>query len=299
MTASLGDHEHQDVGASHADLAEQARRVAADPDLIVRAETGARLREEKVLAERRRNRRRRSLRWSISGVVAMVLVAVVFYFAARPGRPPEHNLPSPRNGAVLLSETVSQTHLTRKLMVYLGERGSFSVQLLVFDQNRFLHNNVVLSNPQVLENGLSSSRQELLGSSIVIFAAASMEGEPDDNLNLCRRRVEAVAAWLRTNLGAQTSSYWALPVGEYRWFEADKQVDEAAEDAAAADLGEERLAKQRQLIIVSIKANERSSQSMNRMVEGVVAQLRGAGYLPTGYDYGNSVPAPLSVVTTS
>lgn len=292
MAQHAVDTQPADTVVAPAELAERARHAEPNHDLLERAETGARIREAEANAVRRRRRLRRVLLFAFT--VLTVTAGFAAWLLAPPPPAPAVQLQSPPpRGVVLRSETVSQTHVTRQLIVHLGDEGSWGTQLLVFDQNRFLRNRVALINPTTLEVALQGLRDDLRNKWIVIFAAASIEGDDDYNLQLCRDRVAAVVGMLRAHLSGTTTRYWGLPVGEAVVTSARERAGEPEEEAIAAKLGEDQLRKQRQLILIAIDAQDGKAPS-DRLVGLVVQQLRERKLLPTEYDFGASTsPAPL------
>ena len=273
-----------------AELAARAEHGVEDEDLLHRARTGALERQARQEAELR-NRRRRRVALYLGVAVLIIGIAGGAVFTQGRLRKPQLRPVAPlKASANLISETVSLTHVTKHVEMTLPDVGSFEVDLFIFDQNRFLKKQTTLVDEDVFKTTVQSLRESLLGKWIIVFAGASMEGDPDRNLKLCRDRVSAIAGWLKDNV-SPNGFFWVLPVGEFREIRDGRELDEAEEDAIARRMGEEQLRKERQLVLITIQPNARSVQPQ-RIVEGTVSQLRTSMLLPTNYDHGTSMPAP-------
>jgi hypothetical protein len=280
-------------GADAGELAARARRQPPNEDLLVRAAAGARMLEDQKQTAQRKARFRR---FTAVTVAAAMMTAIAAWVIRSQNNQPLPSAPAPRSvGAALQGEQVTQTHIQRKVIVSLGERGSFAVNLFFLDQNRFLKNQSVLTNQPVLREALTSIQGELAGKWTVILAGASFEGDGDTNLNLTRRRVVAMIGMLKQVPGIDNNRFWQLPVGEYRELhDSGRELAESEEDARARGTARNNLPKQRQLVLIAIDPNPvRDSALAQSVVAAIVAELQKAGLVPTNYDHGASSPAPL------
>ena len=238
-------------------------------------------------------------RVAISGT-ALVLVASAIGSYFRVTQKPQVSTP-PSGEAVFIDVSVSVFALgtIRETRLLLPDESEFGVQIYDFDSYYYQQGENDVTSEPLISTLLLTHRKDFAEAWVVIFAGASFEGATSKNLDLCRCRVWNMASFI-SRQGIINRGYWSIPAGEFRLRESspddsaeDDPEIEAEEEEEARRLGDAGLARQRRLLVVTVKplqqvTGDTSQTNLNEVVEA----LAGRGLLPANYDNRSSKPVP-------
>lgn len=166
-----------------------------------------------------------------------------------------------------------------------------------FYPSKFIRNNTALKNQGEMTATFSSLSGQLKNAWVVIFTTASLEGNVDYNLRLCRDRLYAVRDLMKNNAAIAARKYWGILAGEYKTNlqGVTPGQEEDQENIIAAQRGETWLSEQRRLIVITIQEKQHIPVQFSDQVPIIVARhLYEAGLLPKDYDHPDSKPFPLT-----
>lgn len=283
-------------------LSEFSDSCAVKEDVLVRAQHGARkrlaeeedrrraelLRSEAALARRRRRR--------IFGIVFVCLAAAgpAAWLLSHTRDQATAPRPAPPSDVVTVSRTVDKAWILTKLNVRANGTNTFAVDVFDFDGDRFLKGKRVLDDAQSFRDAIAGASNELRDTWLLIFAGASVEGIPEDNLKLCRHRVDFVATMIAETIPGGKQRYWAIRAGEFKMTLQGHEMSEEEEDQYAYQVGEQVLSHQRRLILVSVKPGGVPADRSVEVVAAVARKLLEAHVLPREYDYADSTPVAVA-----
>lgn len=277
-----------------------AFRPEDEDDIVVRIKEGM-MREQARASMRQAELRRQGKRRRIAFLMSVLVISGLGYLGYRyyPYLRINRSLqPSgkPSDGIIVNLEkpTPTDTHTLKKATVTVPNQGAFNVQVFDFYSSKFLKGKSVLSDPKPLKAALIEIGKETGNSSLIIFAGASFEGDPEENLNLCQQRIMAVEQMLNQSR-VTSKGCWGMRAGEMKgdFRDARASNEEEEEEEAAKSIGESGLSRQRRLILAQIT---RADQAQSEIDHQTMIQLATAFYdpnlLPNNYDFSGSAPTP-------
>ncbi len=237
----------------------------------------------------------------------LVVIPLIVYFSrtssvasngSRAIQPAELQNAQVKVGTTENAEDYKRTEAT----VTFDEKEILRVVQYDFYASKFIVDNTALRDKPAIIKHFTSLHEQLKDSWVIIFASASLEGDEDHNLDLCRCRLYAVEALLNDEAGVKARGYWGILAGEYKInlanIESGRREEE--EDRIAKDRGTKWLSEQRRLIVVTIREIAPLTSEARELVPLIVAnKINENKMFPQDYDAPNSAPFLLKSQNTN